>query len=142
MNTQTVEIFYKSRQANREAYWDAPEYIDSLVNTHVRLHPQVVQNLRFLETDLARLSCAVAADSVIHSRSYILATIYGTMNHDEANPLSAYHVSGGLQDWMNDAGIGHTSMSRNDVVKIGNHYFRCDSAGWTEIFALDSGMDY
>lgn len=135
MTAPTVVIFYKSRQANREAYWSEPEYVDSLVNSHVRLHPQVVENLPFLQT-------VFTSEDVTVTPNYILEGIYGHMNHDTANPLSAYHETGGLQDWMNDNGIGHTSMSRNDVVSIDGRFYRCDSAGWTEIFALDSGMDY
>jgi len=123
MTTPTIKIFYKSRQANQDSYWSQPESIESLVNTHVELPSQVRENLAFLH----------GAFDLVQDTDFLLTQIFRTMNNDTANPLSVYHKTGGLQDWMFDNGIGHTSMSRNDVVRIGNQYFCCDSAGWTQL---------
>tara|TARA_R110002167_G_scaffold51627_1_gene149247 strand:+ start:435 stop:800 length:366 start_codon:yes stop_codon:yes gene_type:complete len=117
----TIQIHYKSRQANREAYWSEP-VLETLSETHVQLHSSVRETLNQIADVTSDEHC---------SDSVALALIYQTFNHDTANPLSAYHVSGGLQDWMNDAGIGHTSMSRNDVVCINGTYYACESTGWT-----------
>ena len=68
----------------------------------------------------------------------MLETVFAVMNHDEMNPLSAYHPSGGLQNWMRGTEVSHTSMSVGDVVGMVNErgdwdYYYCDMIGWRKL---------
>ena len=68
----------------------------------------------------------------------ILENVFALMNHEEYNPLSAYHPSGGLQNWMRGTEVRHTSMSVGDVVGMGNErgdwdYYYCDMIGWRKL---------
>ena len=66
--------------------------------------------------------------------------IFHIMNHDNRNPLSvSFHKHGidgdrTMQNWMGDNGLGHTSMSVNDVIAYrlidGWIYHRCAARGW------------
>lgn len=68
----------------------------------------------------------------------MLETVFAVMNHEEMNPLSAYHPSGGLQNWMRGTEVCHTSMSVGDVVGMVNEsggwdYYYCDMIGWRKL---------
>ena len=68
----------------------------------------------------------------------ILENVFALMNHEEYNPLSAYHPSGGLQNWMRGTEVRHTSMSVGDVVGMVNErgdwdYYYCDMIGWRKL---------
>jgi len=66
--------------------------------------------------------------------------IFHIMNHDNRNPLSvSFHKHGidgdrTMQNWMGDNGLGHTSMSMNDVIAYrltdGWVYHSCRALGW------------
>jgi hypothetical protein len=68
----------------------------------------------------------------------MLGRVFAVMNHEEWNPLSAYHPSGGMQNWMRGTEVSHTSMSVGDVVGMLNErgewdYYYCDMVGWHKL---------
>lgn len=91
------------------------------------------------------------------STGELLNNIYRRMNDFEANPLSigflsrrpeneedevgfrfmtdGTEVSGNPrfgQDWLEENGVDHTSMSVGDIVEINGHRWHCQSIGWKD----------
>jgi len=118
-NTENqIEIYYRSRKSfSGIGRWTEPT-VDTLDITHIALplfvSDQVVSTL----------------DDDNQDDDDILEDIYGTMNCFRGNPLSVGHHAGGHQDWMGEIGIGHTSMSIFDVVRINETYYSCQPSGW------------
>ena len=120
-NTENqIEIYYRSRKSfSGIGRWTQPT-VDTLDITHIAL-PLFV-------SDQLTLDDRLIFDS--QDDNDILEDIYGTMNCFRGNPLSVGHVAGGHQDWMEEIGIGHTSMSIFDVVRINETYYSCQPSGW------------
>jgi len=119
-NTENqIEIFYRSRESwSLEGRWEQPT-VETLDATHIAL-PLFVSDQITLDDDN-------------QDDDDILEDIYGTMNCFRGNPLSVGHHAGGHQDWMEEIGIGHTSMSIFDVVRINETYYSCQPSGWESI---------
>lgn len=93
--------------------------VDNLSMTHAEIPFEAI----------AKLNIAVNDEDMAQN---ICERLYRVMNHDEANPLSCYHVDGGHQAWVR-ANKTHTSMSVGDVICVMGEYIMCNDFGWTPI---------
>tara|TARA_R100000742_G_C4273044_1_gene92466 strand:+ start:346 stop:684 length:339 start_codon:yes stop_codon:yes gene_type:complete len=112
MTTTTIEIFYRSKE-DVMANWYSEPALETLANTHVQL--------------------PITSEQIGYTDECEIDYIFFAMNGFESNPLSVGHPTGGLQDWMEEVGIGHTSMSVGDVVSINGTYYACARSGWTQL---------
>lgn len=113
MTETRLEIFYRSREECRNN-WYAEPALETLAETHIQLPYFVSDQLNFEVSDG-------------------LDYIFMAFNDHITNPLSVGHISGGHQEWMEEVGIGHTSMSVGDVVCINGTYLACARSGWTQL---------
>ncbi len=113
MTETRLEIFYRTREDCRYNWMNTPA-LETLAETHIQLPYFVSDQLNFEVSDG-------------------LDYIFMAMNDYITNPLSVGHVAGGHQDWMEEVGIGHTSMSIGDVVCINGTYLVCSTTGWTQL---------
>ena len=116
----TYEILYRSKTTLRNGWWNKPT-LEGLSSTHITL-PDAVSNDINQEVPL-----------VDGLQGHALEVIFHRMNNYNENPLSVGHTNGGLQDWMNDNDLGHTSMSMFDVVRINDTYWLCMPSGWEKL---------
>ena len=63
------------------------------------------------------------------SKNQNLERAYSILNSDTINPLSTPTY----QRWILQSGVGHTSMSMGDIVKIGKDFYIVEDVGFEKI---------
>lgn len=130
-----IAILYQTRQAFIDGFIEPPtkEQIDAL---YVSLPNSTVLDV----IEQLQPVSGYHWSKVVGNLDRVSDQIFHIMNHDNRNPLSiSFHKHGidgdrTMQNWMGDNGLGHTSMSVNDVVAYrltdGWIYHRCMARGW------------
>lgn len=134
-----IAILYQTRQAwlaNGNDLDDIPSTKEQIDALYVPLPNSVV-------LDVIEQLQPVSGhhwSKVVGNLDTVSDQIFHIMNHDSRNPLSvSFHKHGidgdrTMQNWMRDNGLGHTSMSMNDVIAYrlidGWVYHRCRALGW------------
>ena len=122
---EDLKIYYRKGFDNGDYVRPNDITVDKLSITHAQIPAEAVAKLNVGEW-FSYLNNG--EDTALN----ICGRVFRYMNHDEANPLSCYHVTGGHQQWVRDNDT-HTSMSVGDVVCIMGEYLMCDRIGWTPL---------